>query len=72
METFEGHSIFMFLVADTPLYKRLCPSVCWSVGPSVGPSRIIELNCGKMFECGGGLGCGWGLDAPANPSAMLL
>ena len=27
-----------FLVADTQLYKRLCPSVRRSVGPSVGPS----------------------------------
>ena len=25
-----------FLVADTQLYKRLCPSVRWSVGRSVG------------------------------------
>ena len=25
-----------FLVADTQLYKRLCPSVGWSVGQSVG------------------------------------
>ena len=25
-------------VADTQLYKRLCPSVGWLVGPSVRPS----------------------------------
>ena len=24
---------FLFLVADTQLYKRLCPSVCWSISP---------------------------------------
>ena len=32
-----------FLIADTQLYKRLCPYVRWSIGPlvhwSVGPSR---------------------------------
>ena len=26
-----------FLVADTQLFKRLCPSICPSVGPSVRP-----------------------------------
>ena len=28
---------YQFLVADTQLYKRLCPSVGPSVGPSVRP-----------------------------------
>ena len=38
--TWFGHN--SFLVADTQLYKRLCPSV----GPSVGP-LVIELKRGK-------------------------
>ena len=37
---------FCFLVADTQLYKRLCPlvrpSVRWSVRPSVGPFVILS------------------------------
>ena len=33
--------IFSFLVADMQLYKRLCPSVGWSVGRSV---EVIELK----------------------------
>ena len=67
-----------FLVAETQLYKRHCPSV----GPSVGPSEaVIELKSGEMsvldtfcvcLSVGGGLGCGWGLDAPAHPSATIL
>ena len=32
----------MFLVADTQLYKRLCPSVRPSVGRSVGPWTRVE------------------------------
>ena len=66
------------LVADTQLYKRLCPSV----GPSVGPSEaVIELKSGETsvldtfcvcLSVGGGLGCGWGSDAPAHPSATIL
>ena len=71
----------VFLVADTQLYKRLCPSVRWSVGPLVRPSEVIELKSVKMsvfdifFVClsvGGGFGCGWGLDAPAHPSVTIL
>ena len=39
---------FDFLVADTQLYKRLCPSVHWSVPCSVHPSvRQHELKSGK-------------------------
>ena len=64
-----------FLVADTQLYKRLCPSVGRSVGRSV---MVIELKM-SVFDAlcvslsvGGGLGCGWGLDAPAHPSATIL
>ena len=69
---------FHFLVVDTELYKRLCPSVRPSVGPSV---MVIEMKSGKTsvfdtfcvcLSVGGGLGCGWGLDAPAHPSATIL
>ena len=31
----------LFLVADKRLYKRLCPSVRWSVGPLVSTSRKV-------------------------------
>ena len=34
----------LFLVADTQLYKRLCPSVRRSIGPWVGPSRVSEFK----------------------------
>ena len=48
-----------FLVADTQLYKRLCPSVGWSVGWLVGWSvEVIELKSGKTR-----------ISAPAHPSA---
>ena len=43
-----------FLVADTQLYKRLCPSVC----PSVRRSVMIKLESVKTR-----------LSAPAHPSA---
>ena len=43
-----------FLVADTQLYKRLCPSVRWLVGRSV----TLELKSGKTRISG-----------PAHPSA---
>ena len=50
---------YPFLVADTQLYKRLCPSVGPSVGPSIGPSvMVIELKIGKTD-----------IFAPAHPSA---
>ena len=48
----------MFLVADTQLYKRLCPSVGWLVGWLVGWSVVIELKSGKTR-----------ISAPAHPSA---
>ena len=53
----------MFLVADTQLYKSLCPSVGplvrWSVGPSVHPSvREHESKSVKTR-----------ISAPAHPSA---
>ena len=43
----------MFLVADTQLYKRLCPSVRWSVRPLVRPSvgPLVRLSVGpKRFR----------------------
>ena len=58
---------FLFLVADTQLYKRLCPSVHQSVRPSVSPGSLSWKVC-----AGWRFGCGWGLDAPARPSAMIL
>ena len=48
----------LFLVADTQLYKRLCPSVRPSVGWSVGRSVTLELKSGKTR-----------ISAPAHPSA---
>ena len=44
-----------FSVADTQLYKRLRPSVGWSVGRSV---EVIESKSGKTR-----------ISAPAHPSA---
>ena len=44
-----------FLVADTQLYKRLCPSVGRSVGRSV---EVIKSKSGKTR-----------ISAPAHPSA---
>ena len=67
--------VAIFLVADTQLYKRLCLSVRRSVRWSV---EVNESKSGKMsildtfLVClckGWGLGCGWGFDAPAHPSA---
>ena len=37
------------LDADKQLYKRHCPSVYWSVSPSVLPSVMIELKSDKMM-----------------------
>jgi len=43
-----------FLVADTQLYKRLCPLVRWSVGPlvrwSVGPCQRVEKWENERFR----------------------
>ena len=39
-----------FLVADTQLYKRLCPSVGLSVGPSFRPSARVEKWENKRFR----------------------
>ena len=72
----------LFLVADTQLYKKLCPSIRSSVRPLVRLSEaVIELKSGEtsifdtLCEClsvGGGLGCEWGLGAPAHPTATIL
>ena len=71
-----------FLVADTQLYKRLCPSVRPSVCRSVRRSlEMIESKSWKtsvleaFWVCvcvGRGVGCGWWLAAPAHPSATIL
>ena len=66
---------FAFLVADTQLYERLFPSV----GPSVCRRAWMEKWKNERFEAfcvcfcvGKGVGCGWGLAAPAHPSATIL
>ena len=51
---------FFFLVADTKLYKRLCPSVRWSVRQHESKSGKMSIfeNFLRMFECEWGNG-GW-------------
>ena len=69
----------LLLVADTQLYKRLCPLVHLSVQPLVREHELKEWK-NKCFESfcvcvlvgkgvGWVFGCGWGLAAPAHPSA---
>ena len=69
-----------FLVADTQLYKRLCLPVCPSVRLSVRQSirqsirhgdRVENKHFRYFFVCLS-LGVGWGMDAPAHPSATIL
>ena len=61
----KGQSIFfdLFLVADTQLYKRLCPSVCWSIGPLVRYARDVTLAVKTRKTCIHGAAvdfvCGW-------------
>ena len=56
--------VFPFLVADTQLYKRLCPFVRLSVRWSV----VIELKSGKMSVSSTFLWIGdWGKDAGWTP-----
>ena len=63
--------VVQFLVGDTQIYKSLCPYFGRSV-------MVIELKMnvfdtfGVCLSVGGGLGCGWRLDAPAHPSATIL
>ena len=71
-----------FSVADTQLYKRLCPSLGRLVRRSVevtesksGKTSVLEAFCvcvcvGKGV--GSGVGCGWGSAAPTHPSATIL
>ena len=54
-DQFRVRFVLRFLVTDKQLYKRLCPSVRWSVGPSV---MVIELESVKSR-----------ISAPAHPSA---
>ena len=68
-----------FLVADTQLYKRLCPSVRPLVRRAAGPLTRVEKWKNERFEAfcvcvcvGKGVGCGWGLAAPAHLSATIL
>ena len=68
---------------DTQLYKRLClfvgrlvgwsvvPLVCWSVEVIEWKSDVFDTYCVGL-SLGGGLGCGWGLDTPAHPSATIF
>ena len=51
-------NLYRFLVADKRLYKRLCPSVCRSVGWLVGPS--VRGHESKSEETR--------ISAPAHPS----
>jgi len=63
----------IFLVADTQLYKRLCPSVRWSVGPSVGNDRVEKLKNKRftyflcVFVCVLGVGVWMGVGRPCPP-----
>ena len=69
---------FFLLVADTQLYKRLCPSVRRSVGLSVDPSMMIEsIRQEQAFQILFVYVClGWGVergvDDPAHPSATIM
>ena len=73
------------IVADTQLYKGLCPLVHWAVGSLVRCSVMIVLNSAKtrIFDAAVvivcviesvccGRGCGLGLHASAHPSKTIL
>jgi len=69
----------LFLVADTQLYKRLCPSVRWFRDARVENAHLWYCSCHLVCGCVSAwhewlerLGWGWGLDAPAHPSATIL
>ena len=57
----------LFLVADTQLYKRLCPSVGRSVRRSVGPWTRVEKWGNERFRTF--LVADSCISAPAHPSA---
>ena len=70
-----------FLISFGVSFFLIADSIRGFVCPSVGPSMVIESKSGKTsvldtfcvcLTVGGGLGCGWGLDAPAHPSATIL
>ena len=44
MEDDPSLKVHHFLDASTHLFKRLCPSVCRSVRPSVGWSRVSQIS----------------------------
>ena len=65
--------VHIFLVADTQLYKRLCPSVSPSVRWSIrqhesksGKMSVFE-NFLRMFECEWGIGVWMGVGRPCPP-----
>ena len=86
-KVFQLRLLSCFLVADSQLYKRLCPSVRplvrWSVTlelktrkTRIYDAAVVTL-CVCVCQCVGGglgvgLGWGWGLDAPAHPSTTIL
>ena len=55
----------LFLVADTQIYKRLCPSVRPSVRLSSGRTSILETSVCECEErgIGWGVSCEWGIAA---------
>ena len=71
----------IFLVTDTQLYKRLFPSICWSVGSSVHP-LVCELKLksgtrilGAFYVCvcvGRGLGRMLGVEGDWLPLPIHL
>ena len=65
---------FNSLVADTQLYRRLCPSIGPSVSPFVCEHESKSRKVSALDACVwlGGVGPKWGLDAPAHPSATIL
>ena len=57
--TFSSYSLFFFfLVADTQLYKRLCPSVRRSVSPSIGNDRVKKWENERFSSSAWVLGIG--------------
>ena len=75
VDTKGKYSFFFKLRTRNSIRGFVRPSVGRSVRRSV---MVIELKT-SIFDTfcvclsvGGGLGCGWGLDAPAHPFAMIL